>query len=64
MGAPPRPPRPLKPPQAPDVTKAQINALAYAETERRLRRTSGRAGSFLTSRSVGGDTQSKPLLGM
>ena len=53
--------RPIKPPAPPDVAKAQLNALAYADTERKLRRSTGRAGSFLTGAPVTGN---KPLLGM
>lgn len=38
----------IKPPRPPDEEKARLDALAYAETQRRLKRTSGRQGSILT----------------
>lgn len=43
------PQKPIKPPPAADVTKAEINALAYAEMQRRIRKTQGTAGTFLPS---------------
>jgi hypothetical protein len=64
MGGP-KPPKPLKPPPPPDLAKAQINSLAYAELERRIKASSGRGGSFIT-RSPGGSAgqnQFKTFLG-
>lgn len=58
MGAP-KPPRPVRPPSPTDTSKAQMNALAFAETERKIRRGSGRRSMFLTGDSGGG----KSLLG-
>jgi len=49
MGAP-TVPKPLVAPPPADTTKAQLNALAYAETQRRLRKSQGRQGSFLTTK--------------
>lgn len=48
MGASPKVPDPIRPPPAPDKTKAQLNALAYAETQRRLLASSGRKSLILT----------------
>ena len=62
MGGP-NPPKPLRPPAPPDTEKAQINALAYAELERRIRASQGRTGQFLTRNSVPGPQPQKPLLG-
>jgi hypothetical protein len=50
MGAP-KIPKPQKPPAPPDTAKAQLNALAYAELERRIRSSQGRAGTFLTGKT-------------
>lgn len=62
MGAP-KVPKPTKPPPPPDETKAQLKALAFAETERRLRQGSGRRSTFLTG-GGGNAPGGKPLLGM
>mgnify|MGYP001026995760 CR=1 FL=1 len=56
MGAP-KVPKPVKPPPPPDLAKAQMQALAYAETQRKLQAGSGRRSQFITR---GG----KSLLGM
>jgi len=41
-------PKPLVAPPPANTTKAQIDALAFAETQRRLMKSQGRAGSFVT----------------
>ena len=46
-------PDPVKAPPPPDLVKAQLNALAFAETQRRIHASTGRAGSFLTGTSGG-----------
>lgn len=43
------PAAPSAPPQSADTTKAMMNALAYAETEKKIRASSGRKGSFMTT---------------
>jgi len=53
-----KPPKPLPQPAPADTNKAMLNALAYAEVERKMRRTSGRAGNFLPMQPTG-----KNLLG-
>lgn len=61
------PPAPIKPPKAPDEMKARINALAYAELNRRIRSSSGRSGAFITGAKAKdpftGNNQFKTLLG-
>lgn len=47
MGAPSLP-KPLKPPKRADALKAQLEAIRFADTERRLMASSGRRGQFLT----------------
>ena len=47
MGAP-KIPDPIKPPAPADNTKAMLNALAYADTEKKLRASSGRKSTFLS----------------
>jgi len=49
-----KPPKPKKPPAPADTMKAELQALAYADIERRIRRTSGRSGSFMRPPSTGG----------
>ena len=46
MGMPPVP-KPLKMPKPPDLAKAELDALAYADTQRKLKQ--GRRASFLTT---------------
>ncbi len=53
MGAPDIP-RPKPPPPRPDVVKSQLQALSFAQTERRLRKSSGRRSTFLTRGQGGG----------
>lgn len=48
MGAP-KPPRPVRPPKPADTAKAELNALAYADMEKRLRRSTGRKSMFHTA---------------
>jgi hypothetical protein len=63
------PPKPGKPPPPVDETKAILNAIAYANTQKKLRSSQGRKSTFLTSTptpsaaspSVGAPT--KTLLG-
>lgn len=56
MGAP-SVPNPIKPPAPADTTKAMINAMLYADTEKQLRASSGRKSTFLTDPGqVGGKT--------
>jgi len=43
------PPSPLKPPAPADLAKAQINALAYAALQKKLRQSTGRKASFITA---------------
>ena len=56
MGAPninvPKAPAPV------DTTKAQIAALNYTETQRKMRQSQGRKSTFLTA---GTNTQARPL---
>lgn len=54
-----QPPTPTKAPKPTDPSKAMMNALAYAQTERRLRQGSGAAGSFKVQPGQG-----RSLLGM
>jgi len=61
MGAP-QAPTPLAAPRAVDTKKAELNALAYAEVQRRIRQSQGRGGQFIT-KSVGGRQRPKGLLG-
>jgi hypothetical protein len=73
MGAP-QIPTPTPPPSSarPDRARAQMRALAFAETERRLRQSSGRRSTFLTGPAGTRATSSnnpnflgqRPLLGM
>jgi len=44
-------PRPVSAPPPADPTKAMLNAIAYAETEKKLRASSGRKSTFLTAPS-------------
>jgi hypothetical protein len=44
------PPTPASPPKRADTTKAELDALAYAEIQRRIRQSSGRQSTFLTTR--------------
>lgn len=47
MGTPSLPTMPAAPPP-PDQVKSQLSALAFAETERKIRQGAGRRGSFIT----------------
>lgn len=45
------------PPPRPDLVKAQLQALNFAQTERKLRAGSGRRSTFLTrGQGIGGNT--------
>lgn len=46
MGGPANPPKPLAAPAPADTTKAMLDAFAFAETERKLKKSTGRASMF------------------
>ena len=46
----PKPPTVTAPPRQADRTKAQMEALAYAEMQRRMRQSSGRDSMFITTK--------------
>jgi hypothetical protein len=48
MGAPSKPPSVMAAPPPPDTTKAMLDAYQYANTQRMIRKSAGRQGSFST----------------
>ena len=63
MGAPTAPPKPKAAPAPVDATKAMLDAMSYAETQRKIRQSTGRKGTFLTSPQTF-SPNSKSMLGM
>ena len=55
----PKVPTPLAPPPAVDQAKAILSGIQYAETQRKLRASTGRKSTFLTA----GSTQTTPVGG-
>lgn len=49
MGGPSKPPKLLKLPPAADPTKAMLAAMKYAETEKKIRESTGRKSTFQLS---------------
>jgi len=60
MGAP-SIPRPLAAPKPADTTRAQLSALAFAETQRRLRQSQGRKSQFVTTGKASAPGRVQPL---
>jgi len=63
MGAPALP-RPIKPPKRADTLKAQLEALQFADIEKRLRASSGRRAQFLTLGNRGRRQGQTSILGL
>ena len=61
MGYAPKAPEPIKPPAAADTTKAMLEGYRYAETQRKIRASSGRQSTFLSQPKM--FAEGKSLLG-